>query len=268
MLQRMSLPDHLPVWRRPSRRAACLGAAAAVFVTLAGCESPSFEDSFEGQAVDTKKWLMDADHLCTLKPSTRQAAVGKQSLLIEAPSGLRCEIVPRLHSTLMAKFRREPFGEERWYRFSVFIEDIGDQTPTDDRGRNTIVAQWHSSPDSLPRKESGRGPPLALRIHNGRWGITYGSDPSFRSTAKYLANDWHLLGPVETGRWIDWTFRVVWSYKEDGITQIWRDSDLVMDRAGANTFNDLRGVYLKLGLYHPTGDQVIYLDNVSIRNSE
>ena len=83
-----------------------------------------------------------------------------------------------------------------------------------------------------------------------------------------LDNNWHWAGRVETGRWIDWTIRVVWSYKDDGITEIWRDSELMMQRSGPNTYNDLRGVYLKLGLYHPTDDQIIFLDSVSIENGQ
>lgn len=257
-------PPNFPRERRCGR----LSLAAACVLALTGCDSPAFEDSFEGDAVDQSNWIIDADDSCDMTVTQAEAVDGHQSLRIGAANGQRCEIVPRLHSTLMAKFLREPFGEERWYRFSVFVADPGDQEPTDDLGENTIIAQWHSSPDSLPRKESGRGPPLALRIHSGRWGITYGADPRFRSVSQFIANNWHWLGPVETGRWIDWTFRVVWSYGEDGITDVWQDSELVMRRKGPNTFNDLRGVYLKLGLYHPTGNQVLYLDKVSIGNEQ
>ncbi len=251
--------NHRMKWTR-------LTLAAVLALAATGCESPVFEDSFEGDTVDQGKWIVDAHDRCDLTVTQAEALDGSRSLRIGAPNGLRCEIVPRLHSRFMAKFLREPFGEERWYRFSVFVADLGDQGPTDDLGENTIIAQWHSSPDMLPRQEIGRGPPLALRIHSGRWGITYGSDPRFRSVSQFMANNWHWLGPVETGRWIDWTFRMVWSYGEDGITDVWRDSELVMQSKGPNTFNDLRGVYLKLGLYHPTGDQVLHVDKVSIGN--
>lgn len=251
---------------RPGRQWGRLGLLLVCAIGAAGCDSPVFEDGFEGDALDRGKWLVDAHDDCELMVTSAMAVDGATSLRIAAPDGRRCEIVPRLHSALMAKFFREPFGEERWYRFSVFIEDAGDQRPVDDLGVNTIVAQWHSSPDSLPQKEAGRGPPLALRIHSGRWGITYGADPRFRSVSQFIARNWHWLGPIETGRWIDWTFRVVWSYGDDGITEVWRDDELVMQRNGPNAFNDLRGVYLKLGLYHPTGDQVLYLDKVSVGN--
>ena len=187
---------------------------------------------------------------------------------IEAAVDSRCELIPRLYPPILGKFFREPFDRERWYRFSVFVESLGEAPQYGDLSYNTIVAQWHSSPDPFLRKESGRGPPLALRIYNGTWGFTYGSDANFRSVPdKSRASNWHWVGEVQRGRWTDWTIRVIWSYENSGLTEIWKDAQLVMRRSGPNAFNDLRGVYLKLGLYHPTADQTIYLDNISIQNS-
>ena len=208
------------------------------------------------------------DPSCVFATTSREVRHGKLALEIRGPEGARCEIVPKLYSALQTKFRREPFDNERWYRFSVYVEELGEAGIPKDLGDNTIVAQWHSSPDRLPRKEAGRGPPLALRIFDGEWGITYGWDSDLTSDPRYLANNWQWVGPVEIGRWIDWSFRVIWSHDldSDGVTEVWKDGDVVMQRVGPNTFNDIRGVYLKLGLYHPTADQVILLDRVSITN--
>ena len=242
-----------------------LHTAVLVFCVVGtGCGSRTFEDGFEGPDHLEVMWQIDAHDSCFMEKAADRPREGDLALRVHGPEGLRCEVVPRIYSGLRAKFRREPFGRKRWYRFSVFVEDLGEVRESKDLGDNTLVAQWHSSPDRLLRKEGGRGPPLALRIIDGKWGITYGWDKKFRSDARYLAKNWHWIGPVETGRWIDWTFGVLWSYEDDGITEVWRDSELVMERKGPNVFNDLRGVYMKLGLYHPTSDQTIILDRISI----
>lgn len=225
---------------------------------------PVFTNGFENESIDKRVWQVDADSACRIETSAEQVREGAWALRVQAPEGLRCELVPRIYTAILGKFFREPFATERWYRFSIFVDDLGTSTGDEKLGDNTLVAQWHSSPDYFPKKEAGRGPPLALRIFDGKWAITYGWDARLKSKNGRLANNWHWVGPVETGRWMDWTFRVVWSHGSDGVTDIWRDSELVMSRSGPNTYNDLRGVYLKLGLYHPASDQTIYLDRVSI----
>ena len=244
------------------------GVLVAGLLLLKNCEPRTFASSFEASENWDSNWQVDADPSCRIERSAEEVRAGSYALKIQAPEGLRCEIIPRVNPSFQEKFFREPYASDRRYRFSIFLEDLGERRDTDKLGDNTIVAQWHSSPDPFLCKEGGRGPPLALRIFKGTWGITYGWDARFRSNVGRLANNWHWLGRVETGRWIDWTFRVVWSYKNDGVTEIWRDSELLMQRSGPNTYNDLRGVYLKLGLYHPTDDQIIFLDSVSIDNSK
>jgi len=230
------------------------------------CDPRTFDDGFEDAELQPDIWQLDAHPACLIETSADKVREGNLALRIEAPEGLRCELIPRVYPPLQTKFRREPFGHERWYKFSVFVDDLGTSREPSGLGDNTIVAQWHSSPDPFFRKERGRGPPLALRIFDGTWGITYGWDTKLHSDTKYLASNWHWVGPVKIGRWIDWSFRVVWSYEDDGVTEVWKDSELVMERTGPNLFNDFRGVYLKLGLYHPRSDQTIFLDRVSITN--
>ena len=42
---------------------------------------------------------------------------------------------------------------------------------------------------------------------------------------------------------------VLWSYGEDGVLQIWKDGELLVDRDGPNAFNDAEGPYFKMGIY-------------------
>ncbi|MEO1036268.1 MAG: polysaccharide lyase [Pseudomonadota bacterium] len=233
---------------------------------FAACSPPEFNDSFESADIRKGGWQIDADDRCDMTLSTAKVRDGTKALRVSAPNDSRCEVVPRMRNSFTSMFAREPFEKERWYRFSIYVEDLGDAPYSDYIGDNTIVAQWHSSPDRLPRKERGRGPPLALRIHNNRWGITYGADRNLKSERRIIGKNWHFIGPVETGQWIDWTFRVVWSYGDRGITEIWKNDKLVMERRGPNAYNDFRGVYLKLGIYHPVGDMTMYFDGVSIIN--
>ncbi|HEX6996411.1 MAG TPA: polysaccharide lyase [Gammaproteobacteria bacterium] len=253
----------LPLLPKILVAAALLSCGAVALVVWTSTPRP-FDAGFEDGALVASDWQIDAHPRCALAVSSAQARTGASSLRVEAPKGLRCEVVPRTVPRYLEKLVREPFGQERWYRFSVFVETLGE--PAGEPGAltdNTVVAQWHSSPDPLFAGEKGRGPSLALRIQGGRWGITYGWDSSFASSDA-AAGDWHWAGEVATGRWIDWEFRVRWSYGADGLTEVWRDGEPVFRREGPNTYHDLRGVYLKLGLYHPTDDTVVYFDRVSL----
>ncbi|MEM8984367.1 MAG: heparin lyase I family protein [Pseudomonadota bacterium] len=163
------------------------------------------------------------------------------------------------------KFFREPFNVPRRYTFSVAVTSLGTGSRTTKRGRNTIVAQWHASPDPFPGGEPNRSPPLALRIHNGKWAITFGSEPKFRSTEQYLANNWRYVGAVQENEWITWDFRLRWGYRGEGsYTEVWKNGELVFLLEEPNAFNDIRGVYLKLGLYHPPSDQRLLMDDIVI----
>ncbi len=240
---------------------------ALVGLLAAGCGPAPLHDDFEGPVISSANWQLDMDRACRYEIVDLQKG-GGSALRIDAPAEARCEITPKLFPDWQRSFVREPFGEERWYRFSVYVEDMRGAKKSDDITDNTIVAQWHSSPDYWPRKEASRGPPLALRIHNGRWGITYGWDRSLKSEPRYLARRWHWVGRVQTGEWIDWSFRIIWNYGDSGLTEVRKDGALVMQRMGPNAYNDLRGVYFKLGLYHPTIDKTIFLDRVVVTGAE
>lgn len=240
----------------------------SAFALILRLEPRPFADSFEHPSLEANVWQIDAHSECRLSMSGAPVRDGAQSFGIEAPGGRRCELVPRLFPPVVDKFLREPYSKERLYRFSVFVETFDEAQNATDLGENTVVAQWHSSPEPFADQESGRGPPLALRIHNGRWGITFGWDADFLSTRQYIAGNWMWVGPVEGGRWVDWEFRVRWSPRSDGTTEVRRNGELVMQRSGPNTYNDLRGVYLKLGLYHPTVDSKLYLDRVTVTDAD
>lgn len=166
-----------------------------------------------------------------------------------------------------------PMGSERWYGFSIFVPDDHEQDPTSD-----IVTQWPSYPD-FDLGEDWRNPPLSLSIRDDRFVLNSHWDAA--SVTEYRQYDgsqsWDL-GAVSKGEWIDWVFHMRWSYESDGVLEVWRDDQLVVDRNGPNTFNDETAPYLKMGVYKPawenrpedstTTERTIYIDEVRIGNEQ
>ena len=245
-------------WRPVTPGAPVLAAVLGAALLASGCGSDRFEGDFDA---GLDGWHVD------MKADCRYDLVATDSgraLRIVAPRDSRCEVVPGIYAGVFNGFWGEPYRTERRFEFSVLVEDNGPADAPPDGDGNTVVAQWHSSPDYLPGKEASRGPPLALRIVDDRWAVTYGWDTDFKSAPGYRATHREWVGSVETGRWVNWSFRVVWNYGDSGLTEVRRDGQLVFRRSGPNVYNDMRGVYLKLGLYHPTNDKILRLDNVRV----
>jgi hypothetical protein len=258
------------VFSPPARRARSLGIIAAVVVAIASIFAwfartnsaplPHLE-GFESGIIDPLWWHDDVKGECSIDVVSGPARTGTQSVRFTAGIGARCEIVHWPRTRLLQWLHREPFDEPRWYAMSIYLPR--DRAPGL-AGRNEVVAQWHASGDVWLFETGGRGPPLALRIQENRWRITSGSDPNFRSSPGNKAKRLLWEGPAALGQWTDWLFHVVWSYREGGRTEIWKDGQKLVTYVGPNAYNDLRGVYLKLGSYHPRADQVVYLDDVRV----
>lgn len=235
----------------------CLCQLVPVLMAQAG----EFHDDFAADTLDLERWQVDAKGDCTIDITA--APDGNPAARFQADNGARCEIVPRVFSGFLGDLKREPFGTDRWYSFRVFLGE-----PWKRSGGNEVLAQWHSTRDKFVGDTRGRGPPLALRVIDDYFRISFGWDKNFRSTKKSLARYTLWYGPVITGRWVEWTVRARWSYEDDGIMQIWRDGELIVDRDGPNTYNDLRGVYLKIGSYHPREPRSILFDDVRIGSED
>ena len=230
-----------------------------VLVMSAASAETLFTGDFESGKLEEDHWQIDKKPGCEIDHTTEQARLGKQSIRFIAATGTRCEILPKYGNPLMWRIFHEPFNEERWYSFSVLLPKESEFA-----AQNEVIAQWHSSKDRFFGEQAGRGPPLALRIRDGNWRITYGSDSDFLSEPgpKAFYPLWEKK--VETGVWVDWVFRIRWSYEDDGYIDIWQNGEQIVEHRGPNTYNDLRGVYLKLGSYHPGVRRVIYLDEVRL----
>ncbi|HEY9199178.1 MAG TPA: polysaccharide lyase [Gammaproteobacteria bacterium] len=160
-------------------------------------------------------------------------------------------------------------GQEYWYGFSIFL-------PTNYVSDSLweIVAQWHSSPDPA-EADGGLNPPVALQTTNGVWTVlTRWDSKPITVRPDYEGSNRYTLGAYATGKWTDWVFRIKWSPYQDGIIQVWKDGQKVIDKAGPIGYNDAIGPYFKMGLYkdwkdrvNPTGvvsERILYHDELRI----
>jgi hypothetical protein len=158
---------------------------------------------------------------------------------------------------------RAEIGKEYWYGFSIFLPE--DYMP--DKIWE-IVAQWHAAPDT-DIGEKWRNPVMALSTTGGRWGWVSRWDAkrnTFQSGKReYGGVREYDLGPYQRGAWTDWVVHVKWSYRPDGILQVWKNDEKVIDQAGPNAFNDATGPFFKMGLYKGWGDPSKRSDAVSRR---
>jgi hypothetical protein len=165
-------------------------------------------------------------------------------------------------------------GDPYSYKFSAFL-------PAEYTMEESLenICQWHDMPDFL-LGEGFRNPPLKLTIQNGRWVFHYRwSDAKVnryrweegtRSEARLID-----LGPVVTGQWLTWEFRIRWASDSTGHLEILHNGQSVYRQDGPTSYRDWRGPYYKMGMYKPdwsvapeksgVHERHIYYDNVEIR---
>jgi hypothetical protein len=135
--------------------------------------------------------------------------------------------------------------KERWFGFSVYLPD---DWKTISFPGSDILFQIHERPD---KGEDWRSPPLALRVAADKmeWTIRWDSKAlSEGNKAEGTATVYS--GPLVKGKWVDWVVHVRWSYRQDGLVEVWRDGKKEASHQGPNCYNDQREMYLKIGNYH------------------
>ena len=140
-------------------------------------------------------------------------------------------------------FKPETYPE-RWYGLSIFAPSnyLADPEPE-------IVTQWHNEPD-FKLGEGWLSPSTSLWVKNGRWVFDIIWD-----TAKVTIQEHWMgrvdydLGTVKLNAWTDWVFHIKFSYKSEGLVEIYKNGVKVYTRNGPNDFNDAVLPYWKIGLY-------------------
>ncbi|MFO7278088.1 MAG: polysaccharide lyase [Pseudomonadota bacterium] len=236
---------------------------------VASGETPAsivFQSDFENGSIDTKLWNISGNAPTVTSEVARAGKYAMKTVLNRktSPKSFRTEV------STGGKEKVKP-GQEYWYGFSIYLPKsyVADNIWE-------IVAQWHSSPDNEEEFNNAPNPPLSLHTGNGVWTIStiWDAKPITDKKLGYDGKRSYKLGSYATGKWTDWVFRVKWSHKSDGLLQVWKDGQLVIDHKGPVGFNDRNGPYLKLGIYkgwkdrtNPAGvvsERVLYHDEVRI----
>lgn len=143
----------------------------------------------------------------------------------------------------------------RWYSYAIYFPGTGFKYDSQDE----VISQWHQG--------GGITQALSLRTKN---------DHIYLYTVDKV---WHDLGLIDKDKWHTYVFHVKHSSGSDGLIELWRDGQKIMNRSGANMYSLSSGTFhmpnWKLGIYKAdwngseTTDvtqRVLYFDDVKLGN--
>lgn len=153
-------------------------------------------------------------------------------------------------------------GRDYWYGFRTYL-------PADweNDHQYEVVAQWKGRrDDEAEAAEDSKSPALALRVRGKQWYITNRWDPRLITPKNSAPRATLWRNDLDIGVWTTWIVHARWSYKEDGVLEIWKDGKKVVEKRGPNTYNDGQGMYFKIGIYKPPwSDEVWFPSKVRKR---
>jgi len=154
-------------------------------------------------------------------------------------NGKRAEVFFKAEKTLPV---------ERWYAFNIWLPAsfVYDSLPE-------IVAQWHGTPD-FDLGENYRSPAVDLMIQKGEWHLetrwaSQAVNDNNSLTGSFTGKSSIPFGKTVTEKWTQWIFHIKFSYKNDGLLEVWKDGAKIYSRKGPNYYNDKLGPYFKFGIY-------------------
>lgn len=233
-----------------------------------------FEDALITEA--PKDWAYSTHGLGSQELTTEQIRAGSSAYKFSC-TGTSSDLV-RQEITLRNAFNNGSslftVGDEYWIGFSIFLAD-GYYRPIR-ADAYLIHHQYHSKLDGPPTcdwTEGIRNPILTIMTKDSKWVSRIQWDTQLCTpvpkvgvhTRTYTSYD-----AFSTGQWYDFVINVKWSFSDDGFLKIWKDGVLVTDRTGGTCFNDVRGPFLKIGIYARIDqDQTvtIYYDELRIGDS-
>jgi hypothetical protein len=225
------------------------------------------ESTFEDNS-SFNKWIKEICRPDALMISTQTARKGSGS----AKFDFKKSDVTNYNGYVRAEIRQGSQTEaEQWFGFSNFLPS---DFVTDQLAEK--IAQWHEVPD-WDLGENWRSPPIALGIENGRYYLNYMWAAAAVNTNNSKDGEKKVdLGAVDKNTWNDWVFHIKFSYKSDGVLEIWKNKQKVFTLNGPNSFNDKNFPYFKIGIYKwgwngwasysPESQRTLYYDEVRIGN--
>jgi hypothetical protein len=240
---------------------------AAATATASSTAGVTLTSTFES-STDFNSWAKEICRSSALVVSSDVARKGKTSARFEFT---KSDVTTYNGYTRAEIHLNSPADAENWYGFSNYLPTDFVSDPLAEK-----IAQWHEIPD-WDLGENWRSPPISLGIQNGRYylQVLWAAAAVNTNATKDGEKDIDL-GPVDLGKWNDWVFHIKFSYKSDGILEIWKNKVKVYTLYGPNSFNDENYPYFKVGIYKwgwngwasysPESKRVLYYDEVRVGN--
>lgn len=192
-------------------------------------------------ATDFNSWSKEICRSSALTISSDVARKGKTSARFEFVKS----DVTNYNGFVRAEIRQNSQTDaDQWYGFSNYLPSDFVKDPLAEK-----IAQWHEIPD-FDKGETWRSPPISLGIENGRYTLTVLWAAAAVNTNDTKDGEKDVdLGPVDLAKWNDWVFHIKFSYKSDGVLEIWKNKVKVYTLYGPNSFNDEFYPYFKIGIY-------------------
>ncbi|MEA5594006.1 polysaccharide lyase [Rivularia sp. UHCC 0363] len=246
-----------------------------LLLTIQSSKANTLRDDFEESKFYQGELWKGLEVCCkdSFQYSNQESYQGKQSAKFElrrndkdVNQGKRSELAARIE---------KPLGDN-WYRLRMFIPNDWETDPNSFE----IITQWHGYPD-FDKGETWRSPPLSVGIKGDKISIRKQWDS--REVTENNTPEGKLVlweGKIDDlkGKWVEWTFHIKWSYLQDGIVEVWQNKQKIINSKGPNSYNDEKGVYLKIGLYKPdwkyspqksiVDSRIIYFDDVEVGYGE
>lgn len=249
----------------------------AALILLAIGPAVQGEVTFQGdfESGDLKGWGMESPGDDACQVVTTPVRGGKYAVRMECTkdqkdvaNSKRCEIV-RMKSG-------GPNNDNRdcWFGWSLYIPSDWEIDPKSPEN----VTQWHELPDT-EIGETWRSPPLALAVKGDQFNFHVRWDSRAKTPGNNPEGTRDLpAGPIERGQWTDWVLHIRWSFKDDGLIEVWKNGKKILTHRGPNGYNDRQETYFKAGVYkwewksRPqnsiTSRRVIYVDEVRFGNKD
>lgn len=149
-------------------------------------------------------------------------------------------------------------GQEYQYIFSIYIPK---DFPIEDN--RLVIGQWWAPSDP---GEINRSPAMALRFRNGKFYISIRTSNEKIMTSEGKEIILYETNKLALGQWNDFTFKVKWSSKNDGLVNAWLNKDQIIKYNGPVGYNDNQDPYFQFGIYRDETPYtyVIYFDEISV----